>query len=84
MSHRTTIVLDDASYEALRELRRADGCSASEAVRRAVLQRRERELGVPLEKRRRRKAALLRLIALMDGQDADAEIARIKAEDEEG
>lgn len=37
---------------------------------------------MPEEKRKRRVAALRALIERMDGQDAEAEIARLKAEDE--
>lgn len=82
MSHRTTIVLDDASLQALRDLSRRYGCSASEAVRRALVRYRDEVAGVPEEKRNRRAAALRALVARMDGQDAEAEIARLKAEDE--
>lgn len=84
MSHRTTIVLDDAALQALRELARRYGCSASEAVRRALVRHRDEVVGVHEEKRRRRAAALRELVARMDGQDAEAAIARLKAEDEQG
>ena len=66
MSHRITIVFDDDSHEALRQVARHLGCSASEAVRRAVLRFRDERLGVPEEKRKRRVAALR---ALIDGRD---------------
>ena len=84
MSHRTTIVLDDAAFEALRDLSRRYGCSASEAVRRALVRHRDEVVGVPEEKRKRRAAALRQLVERMDGQDVEAEIARLKAEDEHG
>jgi hypothetical protein len=79
---RTTIVLDEPSEEALRALTRHYGCSASEAIRRALIKHRERALGVPAEKRRRRKAALRKLIEIMDGHDWQAEIERLKEEDD--
>ncbi len=80
--NQTTIVLDEQSSDALAALTKHYGCSASEAVRRALVQHRTRTLGVPENKRRRRKAALLKLIELMDGHDYLAEIKRLKEEDE--
>lgn len=79
---RTTIVLDGPAEEALRALTKHYGCSASEAIRRALVQHRDRMLGVPADKRKRRKAALTQLIALMDGHNWQAELARLKEEDE--
>jgi negative regulator of replication initiation len=79
---RTTIVLDERSEDALAALTKHYGCSASEAIRRALVQHRERALGVPEDKRRRRKAALEKLIEVMDGHDWQAEISRLKEEDE--
>ena len=84
MSRRTSIVLDDASSQALRDLARHLGCSASEVVRRALMSYRERVVGVPVEKRRRRRAALEALIASMDGHDWRAELAALKEQDELG
>ncbi|MGH8311319.1 MAG: hypothetical protein ACRETX_16180 [Steroidobacteraceae bacterium] len=78
---RTTIVLDHPSETALSALTKHYGCSASEAVRRALVQHRERTLGVPEEKRQRRRAALEQLVRLMDGHDWQAEIERLKNED---
>lgn len=80
--NRTTIVLDEQSEAALEALRKHYGCSASEAVRRALVQHRARTLGVPSDKRKRRVAALRKLVSLMDGNDWQAEIARLKEEDE--
>lgn len=79
---RTTIVLDEPAERALAALTKHYGCSASEAIRRALVQHRERALGVPEEKRKRRRAALEKLIELMDGHDWQAEIAQLKQEDE--
>jgi len=79
---RTTIVLDNSSEEALEALTRHFGCSASEAVRRALVNHRDRTLGVPAEKRRRRAAAFEKLVQLMDGTDWQTEIARLKDEDD--
>lgn len=79
---RTTIVLDESSERALTALTKHYGCSASEVVRRALVQHRDRALGVPEDKRRRRRAALDKLIELTDGHDWEAEIAQLKQEDE--
>jgi hypothetical protein len=79
---RTTVVLDEPSQSALEALTKHYGCSASEAIRRALIQQRERAVGVPEERRKRRRAALEKLIELMDGHDWQAEIAALKQEDE--
>ncbi len=84
MAHRTTIVLDEPSRDALEELSRTLGCSRSEAIRRAILHFRDRSAGVSPERRRARTEALRRLFELTDGGDPAAEVARLKAEDEFG
>ena len=81
--NRTTIVLDTPSQDALDALTRHYGCSASEAVRRALVQQRERTLGVPEDKRRRRRDALEQLVHLMDGHDWEAELASLREEGDE-
>lgn len=73
--------MSEPSEAALQALTKHYGCSASEAIRRALVQHRERALGVPADKRRRRRAALDKLIELMDGHDWQAEIAALKDED---
>ncbi len=78
------MVLDDRSERALRELETRYRCSASEVVRRALIAERERALGVPEDKRRRRAKALKALIATMDGHDWRGELRRLKEEDEHG
>ncbi len=82
MSHRTTIVLDEDSRQAARELARHYGCSTAEAIRRAVIAHRDRIGGVPPRARERRRAALHRLYELFEGHDPDEEIRRLKVEDE--
>jgi hypothetical protein len=81
MAERTTIVLDGATRKAARDLARRYGCSASEAIRRAVIRQRDLEMGVSGEVRRRRGKALERLFDLFEGVDPAAEVRRIKAED---
>jgi hypothetical protein len=81
MAHRTTLLLDDATRAAARDLAGRYGCSVSEAIRRSVLRQREVALGVPEERRAERKKALRRAYKLFAANDADAEIRRLKAED---
>jgi antitoxin component of RelBE/YafQ-DinJ toxin-antitoxin module len=81
MSHRTTIVLDDESLAAAREVSRKLGCSMSEVVRRALLRYRDLASGVPPELRTERVRTLRRLFELFEGHDPSEEIARLKAED---
>jgi len=82
MSSRTTLVLDEKAREAARQLARRYGCSVSEATRRALIRQRDAEVGVPRERRRRRKQALLRLFELFADNDPRSEVRRLKAEDE--
>jgi len=82
MASRTTLVLDDKAREAARQLAHRYGCSMSEATRRALIRQRDVELGVPRERRRERVQALRRLFDLFADNDADAEVRRLKAEDE--
>ena len=83
MYKRTTILLDDDTREAARQLASRYGCSASEAIRRAVVSHRNTLFGVPEESRRERVKVLERLVELFDGHDAEAEIRQRKAEDAE-
>lgn len=82
MATRTTLVLDDKAREAARQLAHRYGCSMSEATRRALIRQRDVELGVPRERRQERVQALGRLFDLFADNDADAEVRRLKAEDE--
>lgn len=82
MSKRTTLILDDDARRAARELALKYGCSASEAIRRAVVRHRDAVFGVPEESRRERKVVLERLVELFDGHDAAEEIRRLKSQDD--
>jgi hypothetical protein len=79
---RTTIVLDESTRSAARELAQHYDCSMSEAIRRAVAHERDRVAGVSAEFRARRRRALQQLFALFEGHDADAEIRALKREDD--
>jgi hypothetical protein len=82
MAHRTTILFDDETRRAAKELALRYDCSTSEAVRRAVLRQRDAVFGIPEKARRDRVRTLERLFELFEGNDAEAEIRRLKAEDE--
>ena len=80
-AHRTTLMLDEETRRAARELAARYDCSVSEAIRRAILAQRGQLLGVSEELRRERRRALERLIDLFEGHDAATELARLKEED---
>src|SRR4029450_11216914 len=51
MAHRTTLLLDDETRTAARELARQFGISVSEAIRRSVIHQRDLTVGLPAERR---------------------------------
>jgi len=81
MAQRTTLILDDDSKRAARELALRYDCSMSEAIRRAIVKQRDALLGVSAESRRERQKDLERLFDLFEGNDPAAEIRRLKRED---
>lgn len=82
MARRTTLILDPESRRAARQLAEREQCTVSEAIRRAVVRQRDAAFGVSVERRNERLKALDRLIELFDGHDAEAEVRRLKEEDE--
>lgn len=82
MSQRTTLILDAKTKEAARQLAMRDDCSTSEAIRRAVVRQRDAVFGVPAASRSERRRVLERLFDLFEGHDAEAEVRRLKREDE--
>jgi hypothetical protein len=82
MLSRTTILLDDETKQAARQLALRYDCSTSEAIRRAILRHRDTIFGVPAKTRQERMKALERLFELFDGHDAEEEIRRLKEQDE--
>lgn len=82
MAHRTTLILDDETRAAARPLARRHGCTVSEAIRRSVISQRDASLGVPPKLRAERGRTLRRLFVLFEGNDARAEVRRLKREDE--
>jgi hypothetical protein len=81
MAHRTTLLLDDETRTAARELARQFGISVSEAIRRSVIHQRDLTVGLPAERRAERVRALRRAVELFEGNDPAAEIRRLKAQD---
>ena len=78
---RTTLLLDDGSRKAARQIAAKLDCSVSEAIRRAVVGYRAGLLGATPKVRERRRRALKELFDLFEGNDPAAEIRRIKQED---
>src|SRR5262245_37632297 len=71
MAQRTTLILDDETRHAARQLALHYGCSTSEAIRRAVLRHRDAVFGVPAESRKERRKVLDRLVELFSANDAE-------------
>jgi len=81
MAQRTTIVLDERTRRAARDLARRYDCSTSEAIRRAIVRQLEVESRPSAAERRRRRDVLKKLFHLFEGTDAAAEVRRLKDED---
>ena len=79
---RTTIVLDPASAAAASQLSGRLQVSVSEVIRRALLDYRDKMVGVTPDFRDQRVRALHELFDLFEGHDGRAEIRRLKSEDE--
>ncbi|MHB2020055.1 MAG: hypothetical protein ACYCW6_24215 [Candidatus Xenobia bacterium] len=82
MAHRTTLLLDNESQQAARELALRFKCSTSEAIRRALLGYRDVVCGVTPETRKARTAILHRIFELSEGSDPAEEVRHLKAQDE--
>jgi hypothetical protein len=81
MPHRTSLILDDETDRAARELALHFKCSSSEAIRRSVVRYRDLTLGVARPVRETRKRILRQLFELFADNDPEEEIARLKSED---
>lgn len=79
---RTSLLLDDDTRRAARQLALRYDCSVSEAIRRAVVRQRDAVLGVPAELRKERMEKLGELFELFEGHDAEDEIRRLKNQDD--
>jgi len=78
---RTTLLLDDGSRKAAKQIAAKLDCSVSEAIRRAVVGYRDGLLGASPKVRARRRRSLEQLFELFEGNDPAAETRRIKQED---
>lgn len=81
MPHRTTLILDDDTRKAARELAKYYDCTLPEAIRRAVVRHRDAVTGAPQVARKERTRTLHRLFELFEHNDPAEEVRRLKAED---
>lgn len=81
MAHRTTLLLDDRSRRAAREIAHELDCSVSDAIRRAVVVYRDQLAGISPAARQRRRRTLTQLFELFADTDPAAEVRRLKNED---
>lgn len=78
---RTTLILDDESSLAARQLADHYGCPVSDAIRRSLIAQRDTVAGVSKQIRQQRVKALKRLFEIFDGNDAAEEVRRLKSDD---
>ncbi len=79
---RTTLILDDESSTAARQLADHYGCPVSDAIRRSVIAQRDSLAGVPKGTRQQRVRILKRLFEIFEGNAAAEEVRRLKMEDQ--
>ena len=79
---RTTLILDDESRAAARQLADHYGCAVSEAIRRSLIAQRDSVAGMTRRARQQRIRTLKRLFELFEGNDAAEEVRRLKIEDQ--
>lgn len=75
---RTTLILDEEADSAARQLADYYGCPVPDAIRRSVIAQRDLVSGVPKGIRQQRVKTLNRLFELFEGNDAAAEVRRLK------
>ena len=81
MVHRTTVLLDDDSRQAAKQLASELEVTPSEAVRQALVAYRDQIVGVSADSRARRVRAFKRAIELFEDNDAEAEVKALKEQD---
>ena len=79
---RTTLILDEESGRAARQLADHYRCPVSDAIRRSLIAQRDSVAGVPKKARLQRIRTLKRLFEMFDGNDAAEEVRRLKVEDQ--
>jgi hypothetical protein len=77
---RTTLILDEESGTAARQLANHYGCAVSDAIRRSLIAQRDTVAGVPKGVRQQRVRILRHLFEIFEGNDAAEEIRRLKIE----
>jgi hypothetical protein len=80
-TRRTTLMLDEESGAAARQLATYYGCPLSEAIRRSLIAQRDSISGIPKRVREQRLRTLKRLFEIFEGNDAAEEVQRLKSED---
>jgi hypothetical protein len=78
---RTTLILDEESRNAARQLADHYGCRVSEAIRRSLIAQRDSLAGVSKRTRQQRARILKHLFEIFEGNDAAEEVRRLKVED---
>lgn len=81
-TRRTTLILDDESSAAARQLADHYDCPVSDAIRRSLIAQRDVLAGVPKEIRQRRVRTLKQLFEMFEGNNAAEEVRRLKMEDQ--
>ena len=81
-SRRTTLILDDESSTAARQLADHYGCPVSDAIRRSLIAQRDALAGVPKGIRQQRARTLKQLFEMFEGNNAAEEVRRLKMEDQ--
>jgi hypothetical protein len=79
---RTTLILDEESRSAARQLADHYGCPVSDAIRRSVIAQRDAVIGVTKQTRQQRVRTLKRLFEIFEGNNAAEEVRRLKMEDQ--
>jgi hypothetical protein len=81
MVRRTTLLMDEDSQRAARDLAVRLNCSTSEAIRRAIVGYRDVVVGLSRDVRSKRVGSLRKMIELSKDSDPAAEVKRLKSED---
>lgn len=81
-TRRTTVILDEESDRAARQLAEHYDCPVSDAIRRSLIAQRNSVAGVTKRVRQQRVRTLHRLFEIFEENDAAEEVRRLKAEDQ--
>lgn len=81
MVHRTTILLDDNSRRAAKQVASELDVTPSEVIRRAIVAYRDQIVGISADARKRRLRSFKRAVQLFEGNDAEAEVQALKEQD---